>query len=242
MDGILGKCEMYVRTRGLFLLLIFTTIVITHIPGVVCANPDPCLMVYPDIACTYYYDVTEYYTVGPGHQLYNPMYDRGGEVLLEIGNNSVDESIYQPPNLIGFEPSIDGNDGFYFTGTGFGLIIDGYSNTPTTFVNILVVFDKFIPADCIPNITVNGDPLDGSVYEAGDLEVSTPTPSGRNYSDTMTIEIGWWGQCYGIHIWAFSDGNYNGILDGSECFTAFSHDAMVPVEGSTWGKIKALLK
>jgi len=202
---------------------------------------DPCLVVYPSGPCVYHYDITEYYTVGPGHPLYDAEYDRGGLVLLETGTDEIDESIYQAPLLEGFTPSTDGNDGYFFIGVDSEIVIDGFSNEPATFMNILVVFDDFIPAGCSANIMVNGMPIAGNVYTLGDLAVTTPTASGRNYSDTMTLALGWHG-CYGIHIWAFADENYNGIHDGGECFTAFSHDATIPTESSTWGGIKALYK
>jgi hypothetical protein len=185
--------------------------------------------------------MNEYYTVGPGHPYYDAEYDRGGEVLLEIGSNEVDHSIYQAPGLIGFEVSTGGNEGYVFLDTEFDLVIDGFSNMPTTFVNVLVVFDDFVPHGCLPNILVNGMPLVGNTYAAGDLVVSTPTADGNNYSDTMTILVDWHG-CYGLHVWAFSDENNSGTHDGGECFTAFSHDSTIPTESSTWGKIKSLYR
>jgi len=205
------------------------------------ANPDPCLVVYSDGPCTYHYDPSEYYTVGPGDPLYDPTYDRGGQVLLTIGTNAVDFSIYQAPYLTGFVQSTGGNDGFFIEGTNFGLIIDGFSHVPTTFVNILVVFDDVDPAWCTPTIYVNGSLLSGMVYYAGDLVVQTPTQYGHNYSDVLTIDVSWHG-CYGVHVWAFSDENYNNVRDGGECFTAYSHDVVIPVEQSTWGRIKALYR
>jgi hypothetical protein len=201
---------------------------------------DPCLVVYPQGKCVYQYDPNEYYTVRLGDPLYDPRYDRGGEVLIELGTNDIDESIYQAPNLIGFEPStID--EGYVFGETDFTLIIDGFSNKPTTFVNILVKFDKTVPRSCVPEIEVNGQKLSGMVYQGGDLVVSTPTPEGYNYSDTMSLHVVWHG-CFGMHVWAFSDVNYNGQKDGGECFTAFSHDVTIPVGGSTWGAVKALFQ
>jgi len=202
---------------------------------------DPCLVVYPNVSCVYRYDPVEYYTAGPGDPYYDPEYDRGGKVLLELGTNEVDLSIYQAPDLAGFEEATDGNEGYIFTGTEFILYIDGFSNNPVTYVNILVVFDKIVPEGCLPQIWVNGIELDGLVYHAGDLEVSTPTGHGNNYSDVIELDVSWRG-CYGLHIWAFSDENYNGVRDGGECFTAFSHDSMVPVEGSSWGAIKSLYR
>ncbi len=203
------------------------------------AIADPCLVVYPSGPCVYHYDVTEYYTVGPGHPLYDTEYDRGGEVLLETGTDEIDGSVYQAPMIEGFAPSMGGNEGYFFTGTDYELIIDGYSNRATTFVNILVVFDDLIPVSCIPEITVNGMPIAGNIYNAGDLVVSTPTPKGNKYSDTMAIDIGWRG-CYGVHVWAFADEDNSGTRDGGECFTAFSHDVTIPTESSTWGAIKSM--
>ena len=203
------------------------------------AIADPCLVVYPTGPCVYHYDITDYYTVGPGDMYYDAEYDRGGEVLLEVGTNEIDYSIYQAPGLMGFEVSTDGDDGYVFLDTESDLVLDGFSNTPTTYVNIIVVFDKFVPSDCVPSIMVNGMPVTGNTYSAGDLAVTTPTPDGNNYSDTMTLFVQWHG-CYGLHIWAFSDENYNGIHDGGECFTAFSHDSTIPTENSTWGSIKSM--
>ncbi|MCK4537858.1 MAG: hypothetical protein KAV42_03565 [Candidatus Krumholzibacteria bacterium] len=211
-----------------FLLLIAATVA-----------ADPCLVVYPSSACVYHYDETEYYTVGPGHPYYDAAYDRGGLVLLELASNEIDGSIYQAPGLCGFEPSTDGNDGYVFVGTDFELIVDGYSNVPTTFVNILVVFDQPVPSGCVPFIFVDGAPVTAGIYPMGDLVVSTPTADGQQYSDVMTLDISWRG-CYGLHIWAFSDENYNGVRDGGECFTAFSHDMVVPTESKTWGAIKSI--
>jgi len=223
-------------------LLIAASCVFLIIP-VFCqiAASDPCLVVYPDGPCVYYYDPAKYYTVGPGSPYYNPAYDRGGKVLLEIGTNQVDLSIYQAPGLNGFVSTPNGDEGYYFTGTNFQLIIDGFSRAPATYVNILVVFDKAVPTGCVPTIYVAGSRLTGGVYHAGDLVVQTPAPNGNNYSDVKKVAVNVVG-CNGVHVWAYSDENYNGAKDGGECFTAYSHDLTVPVEFSSWGKIKALYR
>jgi hypothetical protein len=204
-------------------------------------SSDPCLIVYPGGPCLYWYDPSEYYTVAPGHPFYDPAYDRGGTVLLEIGTNQVDVSIYQAPGLLGFVVSTNGQDGYHFTGSDFQLIVDGFSNVPTTYSNILIVFDKVVPAGCAPTIRVGGAPLSGGVYHAGDLLVQTPTPNGNNYSDTITLPVSSTG-CTFIHVWAFSDADHDNAKDGGECFTAFSHDIVVPVENSSWGRIKVMYR
>ena len=216
-------------------LFLFIMLLMIPVSGIA----DPCLVVYPASECIYHYDATEYYTVSYGDSLYDPEYDRGGEVLLEIGSNEVDLSIYQAPQLMGFEMSTGGNDGYFLTDYSFELLIDGWNSAPTTYYNIYLVFEPE-PEDCMPYITVDGNSVAGAPYPIGDLVVSTPTPDGNNYSDTITKTISWSGPCYGIMIWAFSDENGNGIHDGGECFTAFSHDTTIPAESSTWGGIKAL--
>jgi hypothetical protein len=202
---------------------------------------DPCLVVYSSGPCTYHYDPAEYYTVGPGDPLYDPLYARGGLVLLEVGSNEIDLSIYQAPNLTGFIAEYDGNEGYFIDGTEFTLVIDGFSNSPTTYPNILVEFDQFKPSGCTPQIWADGEPVSGGTYAAGDLVVSTPTEYGHNYSDTKEIHITWRG-CIGLRIWAFADTDYDGKRDGGECFTAFSHDLTIPVQGKTWGAIKEIFK
>ncbi len=230
---------MFVKScRSLAVLILFlsASLVLT-----VSAAADPCLVVYPGVSCIYHYDTSEYYTVGPGDPLYDPDYDRGGEVLLEVGSGEIDHSIYQAPNLIGFEPSTDGNEGYAFVSTEFTIYVDGFSQSPTTYQNVLLVFDDVLPEGCSPIILVNGEPLEGNVYPLGDLVVSSPTENGNNYSDYLTVDI-YWSGCYGVHIWAFADEDYNGIHNGGECFTAFSHDAMIDAENSSWGGIKGIYK
>jgi hypothetical protein len=204
----------------------------------VVALADPCLVVYPNTPTVYYYDTSEYYTVTSGHPLYDPLYDRGGEVLLDINDNSIDFSIYQAPNLIGFQASTDGQDGYFISDLDFDLIVDGFSNSPTTFVDIILVFE-WMPDTCTPTITVDGNLVSGGTYGIGDLVVATPTADGNNYSDTTTHHIMWFG-CPTLRVYAFSDENGNGVRDGGECFTAFSHDLTVPTQESTWGQVKAL--
>jgi hypothetical protein len=204
------------------------------------AFADPCLVVYPITPCAYHYDPAEYYTVGPGDPLYDPAYDRGGVVLLTNGMNDIDLSVYQAPQLTGFVADTH-DQGFHFESDTFNLVIDGFANAPMTYANVLVVFDDPQPADCAPLVTVGGTPVTGGIWPAGDLVVQTPTGEGNNYSDVITLEVAWSG-CYGLHVWAFSDPDYDGLRTGGECFTAFSHDSAVPVETGTWGFIKALYR
>lgn len=224
--------KLLLTVFAIALVSIFTT------AGTVLA--DPCLVVYPTSPTKYHYDVNEYYVVSFGHPLYDPMYDRGGSVLIDINTDEIAFNIYQTPTLTGFQPSVNGQEGYFFIGSGFDLIIDGFTNTPTTYENIILVFAPD-PTWCAPQIYVDGEFVTGNSIPLGDLVVSTPTSDGNNYSDTLVKSITWSG-CYGLRMWAFSDINYNGIIDGGECFSAFSHDASVPVVDVSWGAVKSLYK
>ena len=134
-------------------------------------------------------------------------------------------------------PIYDGNAGYFFDGNEVTLVIDEFSHTPITYPNILVMFDRFNPTGCTPRISVNGTLITGNSFSAGDLVLSTPTPYGRNYSDTKTVNISWDG-CLAMRIWAFADVNYYGVQNSGECFTAYTHDlTAVPVQEKTWGSI-----
>lgn len=201
---------------------------------------DPCLVVYSDGPGIYHYDPAEYYTVTSGHPLYDPAYDRGGEVLIDINDNQIAYDVYQAPGLQGFQPDAQ-NQGYFILGNDFNLIVDGFNNSPTTYENILIVFDQIEPNGCVPSILIDGNPALydaqlGWYYPIGDLAVSTPA-QGNNYSDTSTHVVHW-ENCSGVRIWAFADEDHDLKRDGSECFSAFSHDLTVPTQDSTWGAIK----
>ncbi len=199
------------------------------------AMADPCLTVYPMGDTVYHYDINEYYVVGPGHPLYDATYDRGGYVLIDLNDDSIDGSIYQAPNLVGFTPSSDGREGFFFEGYSFQLVIDGYANEPMTYQNVILMIEPS-PATCPPNVVIDGNPV-GSMVSLGSLVVGTPTPRGNSYSDVMILDVSW-DQCAEMEFWAFDDENYNGVKDGGECFSAFSHDTAVPVEVRSFGSVK----
>jgi len=221
-------------------LAVFVVLGLAYVPA---ALSDPCLMVYPGSTCVYHYDPAEYYSVGPGDPMYDPMYDRGGEVLIDLNTNEIAYNVYQAPNLVGFVMDPD-NQGWYTMDTDFELVVDGFNNAPITYTNVLLVFDRVEPSFCQPVMTVDGNPVTlyqsglGWYYPIGDLVVSTPT-FGNNYSDIVALGFSW-SACTSIRIYAFSDENYNLVRDGDECFSAFSHDTTVPVEETTWGSIKEI--
>jgi hypothetical protein len=221
-------------------------------------NCDPCLLVYPTLPTTYHYNPFKYYTVSAGHPLYDPAYDRGGEVLIMhrmFYPDRIAYEVYQAPDLTGFEAAT-GTTGYYFTATSFDLVIDGWSNFPTTRSDIRLKF-KPIPDDCTPTITLNGTPVTGPHYRIllGDLVVTTPvvTPTRTYYSDTMTLYVEWSG-CIGLYMIAWEDCDHNWqqtpCADCEDettncchhCNITCAHGAVIPVEEETWGAIKAMYK
>jgi len=200
------------------------------------ALADPCLVVYPTGPTVYHYDVNEYIVVGVGDPAYDPAYDIGGECLIDLNDMIPAADIYQAPMLVGFQPSSDGKEGYFFEGYNFTLIVDGFSNTPVSYENIMLVVEP-LPASCPPNVVVDGVPMTSNMMSLGDLMVSTPTAEGNNYSDVLSLEISW-AECAEMEFWAFADENYNGVKDGGECFSAFSHDSTVPSEQQSFGVIK----
>jgi len=223
---------MSLRSRTTIFAIVLSVIVLASAS----AFADPCMTVYPTGDTIYHYDINEYFVVGPGDPLYDPAYDRGGYVLIDSNSMDIDLSIYQAPNLVGFTPSTEGQEGYFFEGYNFDLVIDGFSHTPITYENIILVIEP-LPLSCPPMVTIDGNPVTGGTYNLGDLVVSTPTAEGNNYSDTMVLAVTW-AQCAEMEFWAYADENYNGVKDGGECFSAFSHDTTVPAESSSMGVIK----
>lgn len=225
------------------LLGVFVVAALVALP--MAASADPCLTVYPDASVVYHYGPTEYYTVGPMDPLYDPAYDRGGEVLIDLLTGEIAYNIYQAPGLIGFVEDAM-NQGYFTMEHDFNIVIDGFNNMPVTYENVILVFDWVEPEGCMPVLMVDGmapayDAVFGGwTYPVGDLVVSTPTPDGMNYSDTISVPFSWSG-CQTVRIWAFADENYNGLFDtGSECFSAYSHDLTVPADDTSWGRLKSL--
>ncbi|MDD4857467.1 MAG: hypothetical protein PHD74_05090 [Candidatus Krumholzibacteria bacterium] len=218
---------------------------------------DPCLLVYPTYWTTYHYNPTQYYTVKAGDPGYNATYDRGGDVLIadmQQGPDRIAYEIYRAPNLAGFQKA-SGYTGYYFTGTSFDIVIDGWSNFPATREDLTLIFEP-IPSGCTPTIIVDGASVTGPPYTVsiGDLVVSTPvvTPSRTYYSNTMTKSVSWSG-CIGLYIYAFEDCDHDrhwlacGECEEEDnccfrCHQLCASGAVVPVENETWGSIKSLFK
>jgi len=224
-------------TTGVLLLIVLA---LAFVPTG--ASADPCLMVYPsDGVVIYHYEAAEYYTVGPGDPLYDAAYDRGGEVLIDINTDEIAYNVYQAPGLGGFMLDNE-HQGYFIISREFGLTVDGFSGNPTTYTNIVLVFDLIEPSGCSPMVTIDGNPVlwtpgIGWYWPIGDLVVSTP--QNGSYSDILTFDFKWL-NCTGIRVWAFADDDFDLVHDGGECFSAFSHDLVVPAQETTWGAVKSL--
>ena len=127
------------------------------------ALADPCLMAYSDSPVTYHYDPAEYYTVTVGDPLYDPFFDRGGEVLIDINSDEIALDVYQAPSLVGFVLDAE-LQGYFLVGTDFDIIVDGFNNAPITYTNVLLVFDMFEPGTM--RRVVMGEPI-GTRVTAG---------------------------------------------------------------------------
>lgn len=189
--------------------------------------------------------------------MYDPVYDRGREVLIWDRYwypDRIAYEIYQAPCLTGFEEAV-GYTGYYFSGLSFDITVDGWSTCPTIRGDIKLIF-RPIPYGCTPTITVDGEPVTGPPYRVflGDLAVTTPvtTPTQTYYSDTITMSIEWSG-CVGMYIFAYEDCDHDHqwlSCGGCEeetncclhCHQICAHGTIVPVEEHTWGAIKSLLK
>ncbi len=230
-------------SRALFSTLFLTVTILAFAPSAGVA--DPCLMVYPgDGTIMYHYESAEYYVVGPGDSLYEASYDRAGWVLIDVNTGVIAYEVYQASGLAGFQLD-EMHQGYFIMASDFTVTVDGFNGAPTTYVNVLMVFDLVEPEGCDPTITIGGNAVSydmtlGWYYPIGDFVVSTMQPDST-YSDTQNYAFSWTG-CQSIRIWAYSDEDFDLNHDGGECFSAFSHDLTVPTEVHTWGRVKSMYR
>jgi hypothetical protein len=211
---------------------------------------DPCLLVYSTDLSIYKYNSSKYYVVTSSHPLYDPEYDRGGEVLIRnfwFLPDRIATAVYQAPLLAGFEQAVNENTGYWFTGRLFDLVVDGFSRNPRVYYDVVLSIEPILQ-NCTPVIFVDGVLIEGPPYviELGDLHVTTP--DGDYYSDSFVMEVTYQG-CMGLYMTAFEDCDHNkgwdpcpdnGDDDEWPCHRFCSDGATVPVEASTWGAIKAM--
>jgi len=195
---------------------------------------DPCLTVYPAGETYFYFDPAYHTLVDETHREFDPSIAIYGLVLIERKAAKVAYDIHQAPHLRGFIPASSDPRGFMVSSRSFQLIVDGFSNRPTTFDNVTLIVETQL--DCPAGIWIDGTPLENGRRVLGDLQVSTPA-KGNNYSDVLIVDVIVEG-CGSVEIWAFADEDENGERDGGECFSAFGRDFRLPVRKVSWGGVK----
>ena len=225
--------------RNMVRFLAATLLVMVAVPAVA-YDYDICLIAYPQEESVYHYKDSRYFTVGPGHELYDPAYDIDGEVLICAETGEIAYEVYRA-NVVAFEASHDHWYGFEIQTSPYHLVIEALSPEPAVYENILLAF-AFVPVGCHPMVRVNGNLVDGARYALGDLAVNTQDGDGDWYGQII-VEMSFAG-CEGANIWAFSDvnGDLGYDYDEGECTSSYLYHVFVPAEESTFSAIKQLYR
>ena len=209
--------------------------------AVVCAYPalagEPNVLSYPSTTVVFRYDPGRYELLQPGDPQFQPPYAIGNQMLWDKVDQRIPTEIYRAPSLVGFEPCPEWTSEYVTLRNEFDLTVDGFSTAPRFLGNLMM---RFVPqpATAISVITVDGVPIEGFLFPLGNLDVNTPVSDG--YSDTIVRRITWTG-ALSIRIVVFADRNLNGVYDdGPPLYTVRAQDNPIPVEETSWGRVKAL--
>lgn len=198
---------------------------------------EPCVLSYPSSSAVFQYDPARYKVVSPGHPDYDDAWAIGNQMLWDTVEERVAKEIYRAPQLVGFEPSAEWRSEYVTLRNEFDLTIDGFSTQPRFLGNLMV---RFVPEPVSAPvvISVDGNLLDGYLYPLGNLNVTTQVSDG--FSDTLMRSISWTGGT-ALRIVVFADRNLNGVYDdGPPLYTVRAQDNPIPVEATSWGKVKSL--
>jgi len=206
-----------------------------------CAYPalagEPNVLSYPSTTSVFRYDPARYEVLQPGDPQFQPSYAIGNQMLWDKVDQRIPTEIYRAPLLVGFEPCPEWTSEYVTLHNQFDHTVDGFAAEPRFLGNVMM---RFVPepATAVSVISVDGVPVTGFVYPLGNLDVTTPVSGG--YSDTIVRSISWTGAS-AIRIVVFADRNLNGIYDdGPPLYTTRSQDNPIPVEETSWGRVKAL--
>jgi hypothetical protein len=206
-----------------------------------CALPawaaEPNVLSYPNSSAVFQYDPARYVLLAPGDPDYDPSWALAGRVLWDTVDERIPVEIYRAPQLVGFEPSAQWRNEYVTLRNQFDLTVDGFYAQPRFLGNLMV---RFVPdpATATAVISVDGVPLDGYVYPLGNLNVATPVTDG--YADTLVRTISWTGGL-SLRMVVFADRNLNGVFDdGPPLYTVRAQDNPIPVEATSWGRVKSL--
>ncbi|MBN2170802.1 MAG: hypothetical protein JW819_05745 [Candidatus Krumholzibacteriota bacterium] len=226
--------------RTMVRFLAGTLMVMMAAPALAAYDYDICLIAYPQEESVYHYKDSRYFTVGPGHELYDPAFDIDGEVLINSETGEIAWDVYRA-NVVGFEPSHNDWYGFEIHTSPYHLVIEALSEEPAVYVNILLAF-AYVPAGCHPMVRVNGELVDGARFALGDLVVNTQGEDG-DWFGKIVVEMSFAG-CEGANIWAFSDvnGDLGYDYDEGECTSSYLYHVFVPATESTFSAVKQLYR
>jgi len=217
--------------------LVFAVIGVAAACAFPAAAGEPSVLSYPSTTAVFRYDPGRYQVLSPGDPDYDGTWAIGNQMLWDKVDQRIPTEIYRAPSLVGFEPCPDWRSEYVTLRNEFDLTVDGFSAKPRFLGNLMV---RFVPepASAVSVIAVDGVPIEGFIYPLGNLNVTTPVPDG--YSDTIVRHVSWTGAS-AIHIVVFSDRNLNGVYDdGPPLYVVRAQDNPIPVEDSSWGRVKAL--
>lgn len=207
-------------------------------PVAASAGTEPILLVYPNKPAEFQYNPARYEVLDASDDNYDPAYDVGGYTLWDKIESRIAYEVYRAPHVTGFAPSSNGMNQFVLMINEFGLIFDGFCESPRQIHEITV---RFIPdpphASAV--VMVNNSPLDFLITKIPGLDGMWQTSEGY-YTGTTNARI-WWSGAVGIRIYAYGDKNRNLIYDGGlPQWSIYVQDNTVPVRETTWGGIKVL--
>lgn len=200
---------------------------------------EPSYLIYPSSAAVFRYDSGRYQLLTSSDPKYQESYSVGGQMLWDREENRVPFEVYRAPDLIGFEPSPNGNSEFVTFRNQFEVIVDGFASVPHTLGSLYLRFWPE-PASAVVQIEVDALPLQHWTTPLPTLEVVTPVSPGY-YADTRAVVCSWTGATV-MRVMAFSDKNGDGAFQGTPRFGILALNAVVPVAPTTWGRIKSLYR
>jgi hypothetical protein len=223
-------------TKGIVLRLVFALIVASAMP-VETLYADASLLVYPSTTALFRYVPSHYEVVTAGDPRFDPAFSIGGLMLWDRAEDRIAAEVYRAPDLAGFEPSPTGFNEFLTVRNELTVIVDGYGEHPRSLANLQVRFLS-TPQSTPAQIELDGLPTPSSCTISG-FPVVTPTGDGH-YADVVEHHLRWSG-ALGVRVAVFMDKDADGALDGGRPrFTIYAIDSAVPVEETSWGRVKAL--
>ena len=223
--------------KGIVLRLLFLAVIGVSMVPAATLRADASLLVYPSTNAVFRYHPDQYEVVTAGDPRFDPAYSIGGLMLWDLIEDRIASEVYRAPELVGFEPSPTGFNEFLTVRNEFTVIVDGYGDCPRSLANLHMRFLS-TPYSMSAQVELDGLPAPGSSPISG-FPVVTPTGDGY-YSDVDEHHLKWSGPL-GLRIVVFMDKDFDGALDGGPPrFTIFAIDGAVPVEETSWGRVKAL--